>query len=219
MLNNMKKGFTLIELLVLIAILALLMSILLPSLSKAKTQAKIVVINAELRQIGICLEMYMEDNNGKSPPTRKDCNYGWEDHQLPPELVDGGYLPPPETGSFMSTGIEDRYNRGNTYRYWSVGEYYQNGMFMPFSSTPLMIPEGFPHNEGCPETDIIYNDPEKSPVTWIVYSVGPDFDVDVFTALNGPVPQRTWYDPQKKSGIITRVRLKDKAYDHIGTFE
>ena len=109
------NAFSLIELLVVIAVVGVLMAICLPALSRAREQAKVVTVNAELRQIGLCLEMYMHDNDGKHPPTRRDCSMGWEDHQLPPELVEGGYLPKPTEHSGMSAGIEDRFNRGNTY--------------------------------------------------------------------------------------------------------
>ena len=216
----MKKGFTLIELLVVIAIIGLLMGISLPSLSRAKEQAKIVVVNAELRQIGLCLEMYTDDNNRKHPPTRKDCSMGWEDHQLPPELVESGYLPAPASDSGMSVGIEDRFNRGNTYKYWSVGQLYQNGKFMTMKNASLYIPVGFPYQEGLPETDIKYDDPVISPVTWVIFSQGPKFDEwEILKELNGPVPKRTWYNSQKRKGIIVRMRLKGKVYSHIGSFE
>lgn len=216
----MKKGFTLIELLVVIAILGILLAILFPSLSRAKEQAKILVVNADLREIGICLEIYMEDNNGKHPPTRKDCSMGWEDHQLPPELVDGGYLPPPAISSGMSAGIEDRYNKGNTYKYWAVGELYQNDRFMEMKRASLYIPEGFPYREGTPETDVKYDDPTTSLVTWVIFSQGPKFDEwETLYELNGPVPKRTWYSSKKRKGIIVRMRLKGKMYQHIGSFE
>jgi prepilin-type N-terminal cleavage/methylation domain-containing protein len=214
----MKKGFTLIEVLVVIAIIALLMAILMPSLSRAKEQAKIVVVNAELRQIGICLDMYMNDNNGKHPPTRQDCTMGWSDHQLPPELVDGGYLPKPESSSGMSAGIEDRYNRSNTYKYWAVGELYQNGKFMEYKKADLYIPKGFPYNEGTKETDIEYDDPKTSPVTWVIFSEGPNFDEwEIINQRNGPVAKRTWYHPKERKGIIVRMRLKNGQ--HIGSFD
>ena len=216
----MKKGFTLIELLVVISIIGLLMGILMPSLSRAREQARIVAVNAELRQIGLCLEMYMDDNNGKHPPTRKDCSMGWDDHQLPPELVDGGYLPPPSSGSGMSAGIKDRFNGDNTYKYWAVGELYQNAKFMKMKKASLYIPEGFPYQEGLPERDVKYDDPATSPVTWVIFSQGPKFDEwETLKELNGPVPKRTWYSSQKRKGIITRVRLKGKIYEHIGSFE
>ena len=216
----MKKGFTLIELLVVIAIIGLLLGILAPALSKVKEQSKIVAVNTELRQIGICLEMYMEDNNGKHPPTRKDCSMGWSDHQLPPELVDGGYLPAPKSGSGMSAGIEDRFNKGNTYKYWAVGELYQNGQFMRMKQASLYVPEDFPHNEGEPEEDIQYDHPASSPVTWVIFSQGPKYDDwEIIKEKNGPVPKRTWYDSPQRKGIIVRIRLKGKPYEHIGSFQ
>jgi prepilin-type N-terminal cleavage/methylation domain-containing protein len=62
-----RKAFTLVELLVVISIIALLVSILLPALGKAREQAKRVVCSSGLRQIGLLLEYYCEDNEGKYP--------------------------------------------------------------------------------------------------------------------------------------------------------
>jgi prepilin-type N-terminal cleavage/methylation domain-containing protein len=214
----MKKGFTLMEMLVVIAVLGLLMGILLPYLSRVREQAKITVVNAELRQISLCLEMYRDDNDGTPPPTRKDCTLGWSDHQLPPELVTCGYLPPPAPDSGMSAGVEDRFNYGNTYKYWSVGQLYQNGRFIPQKKASLYVPQGFPNCEEGPDKDLRYDDILKSPVIWVVFSQGPNFDEwNLINQLHGPVPKRTWYDPKKRSGIIVRMVLKDGK--QIGSFE
>lgn len=63
MLEMKKKGFTLVELLVVISIIALLLSILMPSLQKAREQARAVVCKSRLKQLSLVIEFYKEANN------------------------------------------------------------------------------------------------------------------------------------------------------------
>jgi len=65
MRHNVKKGFTLIELLVVIAVIAVLMGILMPALSKVRKQAKGLLCKTQMKDIGTMLSLYMPDNDDR----------------------------------------------------------------------------------------------------------------------------------------------------------
>jgi prepilin-type N-terminal cleavage/methylation domain-containing protein len=62
-----RQAFTLIELLVVIAILAILAALMLPSLASAREKGWRAACLSNLRQIGIAIQVYASDNDGKIP--------------------------------------------------------------------------------------------------------------------------------------------------------
>jgi prepilin-type N-terminal cleavage/methylation domain-containing protein len=210
-----RRAFTLIELMVVVAIVTLLLGILLPVTGRARLQAKVLVVNAELRDIALALEAYSFDHDSKYPPTRVDCMLGEHYYQLPHELTKSGYLPAASSETFLSAGIEDPFNRGYTYKYRSVGTLIYNRTFVVEEGAYLWVPDGFADNEQ--EEGQTYSSLEPSPVSWVLYSQGPDFDDARMRELQYPVPRTTWFDPQTGDGIITRLRLRNG--NQIGSFE
>jgi prepilin-type N-terminal cleavage/methylation domain-containing protein/prepilin-type processing-associated H-X9-DG protein len=68
------RAFTLIELLVVVGIIAILMAMLLPALSRAKDQAHRITCVNNLRQLDTCALMYADDNEDQLPPRRTTPN-------------------------------------------------------------------------------------------------------------------------------------------------
>jgi prepilin-type N-terminal cleavage/methylation domain-containing protein/prepilin-type processing-associated H-X9-DG protein len=65
--GRVRQGFTLIEVLVVVAIIALLITVLLPSLKRAREQARTAYCGANLRQIGHGFYFYTQSYNGSFP--------------------------------------------------------------------------------------------------------------------------------------------------------
>lgn len=77
--KNQGRAFTLIELLVVIAIIAILAALLLPALSSAKQRAWTTSCNSNLRQIGIGMRLFADDNGEMYPESGGDIHWGTTD--------------------------------------------------------------------------------------------------------------------------------------------
>jgi len=65
--RSTNHAFTLIELLVVIAVIAILAGLLLPALGRAKVQAQRTVCSTNLKQIGVGMRLWADDNDSKFP--------------------------------------------------------------------------------------------------------------------------------------------------------
>jgi prepilin-type N-terminal cleavage/methylation domain-containing protein len=74
-LHKLVRGFTLVELLVVIAVIAMLLAVLVPTLHRAREQAKRILCGNQMKQAGLGLAVYANANDSKLPSDSKAAAY------------------------------------------------------------------------------------------------------------------------------------------------
>jgi len=111
------NGFTLVELLVVISIIAMLAALLLPLLGRTKESGRATVCLSNLHQIGVALQLYVQDNANRLPFMR-DKSLTTTNELPSPDLVLSNYLgnililkcPSDMQNLFQSTGSSYSWN-------------------------------------------------------------------------------------------------------------
>ncbi|MHC4718353.1 MAG: type II secretion system protein [Planctomycetota bacterium] len=123
---NRRRGFTLVELLVVVGIIALLVTILMPTLTRAKELARDAVCKTNLKNIFYGLYFYADDWEGWLPPVCGEAAIWW-----------------PTTNNYLSQYPPNA-------RDWQAPRHYvdRDAFLCPSDPYRLISPAGWPHDRG-----------------------------------------------------------------------
>ncbi|MCC7351244.1 MAG: DUF1559 domain-containing protein [Phycisphaerales bacterium] len=153
------RAFTLVELLVVIGIIALLISILLPTLNKARESAKTVACSSNLRQIHLACQMYANDWKSFLPWGTGGTTWNTQWNSLLMDLkylpgASNGYInmafacPAEDTMELADAPFRTHYALNYRHTWGGVGWMNQTSKWtqIRFASTTILLTDGYPRN-------------------------------------------------------------------------
>ena len=112
---HVRPAFTLVELLVVVGIIALLIGVLLPTLARAREKAAQTKCLSNLRQVGMAMVMYCNENRGYFTSTAISSNQYAEDFiywQQPAQYWNGAVWSPASNPRTLDNGALVKYTGG-----------------------------------------------------------------------------------------------------------
>lgn len=177
------RAFTLIELLIVIAVIAILLAMLLPTLNMAKELTRQMVCVANMHGMGTAFMHYMgewqrypinSNYHVTNPNNWVDCGAGYEDWGCKESSIKNGSLWPYTKSLELYKCAQDKYN---TYRSFSMNMYVGNAYSAHMGAYPLI------YQQGAVRPSDISRHPSQ--VMVFVEERGPD-DPTICYATNNP---------------------------------
>ena len=195
-------GFNLTELLVVVAIVALLATLLLPALTKAKEQGRSSICKNNMRQLTLAMVLYADDNNDYLP-WPGDVDRNWQ-----PDWVFGGQ---PNTYP----------NNPDTWNTPGFGFHAESGSIFPYATSQ---PRVVPHRDYYTTTYRIYRCPSTGALgeaLRVNFSMNEELDptTDLTKAVPEGVKIANVVGPTQKILLVNEdpVTMKNASFKPQGT--
>ena len=204
------KKFTLIELLVVVAIIGILASILMPSLTKAREKAYMAVCLSNVKQIGTAAIVYGGDYDSSLPVYKADTNpkhgnWGKDDAALENALADytdatvapGSNLLPTGLGIYRCPPAPVTFNESTSRYVWQgagnsgfrTNTY--EGLYYHYQASPVNTSRGNPFGEVLMQTSFQY--PSQMPVQWCSRRQAPAWTELDSSGWNNTLAGASWH--------------------------